>query len=244
MNRLLVFSLGVLALGGVSAGLAQTVNGLDLGAITQRGRNDAGSAEDLVQKALARSKDASDSAAGIAQSGEDNLRSAHVAGASGAPGPVDFDEILSGAKANLVAPRAGPMFVAFASLSMPEASLRRMIGEVTQAGGVVVFRGFPAGNPAGFAAAMQKLVEPRQAASVLIDPRLFRAFGVVAVPTYVAVSSDYVPCDSLACVSAVPPFDRLTGNVTTKFALDTIADGHGPGAPVAHAALTRLGHIR
>ena len=87
---------------------------------------------------------------------------------------------------------------------------------------------------------MQKLVDPRQAANVLIDPRLFRAFKVEAVPTYVAVSSDYVPCDSLTCVSDVPPFDRLVGNVPARFALETIAGGRGPGAPVAEAALARL----
>lgn len=241
MKRLISLSLALGALGAVNAVLAQTVGGLDLGAITGRERAAAGDAEDLVQQAIARSKVAHDSAADVAQGGEDNLQRASVHGPSAVPGPVAFDAILAGAKANLVAPRGGPMFVAFASLSMPEASLRRMIGDVTQAGGVVAFRGLPAGNPARFAIAMQKLVEPRQAASVLIDPRLFRAFAVAAVPTYVAVSSDYVPCDSLTCVSAVPPFDRLAGNVTTRFALETIADAHGPGSPVAHTALARLG---
>ena len=40
----------------------------------------------------------------------------------------------------------GPMFIVFASLSMPEASLTRLIADTTKAGGVVVFRGFPGGS--------------------------------------------------------------------------------------------------
>lgn len=240
MKRLISFSFVVLGLGATSAIFAQTVGGLDLGALEGRDPAIAENAENLVQKALMRDKTASESARAVVASSEANLRRAPVGTKGGAQGPVDFDAILAGAKDNLTAPRGGPMLVAFASLSMPDASLKRVIGDVTRAGGVVVFRGFPAGNPARFGSAMLKLVEPRQAANVLIDPRLFRAFGVETVPTYVAVSSDYVPCDSLTCVSDVPPFDRLVGNVPARFALETIAGGRGPGAPVAEVALARL----
>lgn len=240
MKRLISLLFTLLGLGATSAILAQAVGGLDLGAIEGQAPAIAENAEKLVQQALVRAKAASESASAVVTSSEANLRRAPV-GTTGGQGPVDFDAILAGAKDNLTAPRGGPMLVAFASLSMPEASLKRVIGDVTQAGGVIVFRGFPSGNPARFALAMQKLVEPGQAASVLIDPRLFRAFRVEAVPTYVAVSSDYVPCDSLTCVSDVPAFDRLVGNVSARFALETIAAGQGPGAPVAEAALARLG---
>ena len=42
----------------------------------------------------------------------------------GPRGPVDFDELLSGAAANTRAPMGeGPLFTVFASLSMPQASL-------------------------------------------------------------------------------------------------------------------------
>ncbi|MBA4355439.1 MAG: type-F conjugative transfer system pilin assembly protein TrbC [Novosphingobium sp.] len=241
MNRLISLSFVVLGLGATSAILAQTVGGLDVGAIEGRDPAIAENAENLVKQALIRGKTAVESASAAVTSSEANLRRAPLGTAGGAQGPVDFDAILAGAKGNLTTPRGGPMLVAFASLSMPEASLKRVIGDVTQAGGVIVFRGFPSGSAARFALAMRKLVEPRQAASVLIDPRLFRAFGVEAVPTYVAVSSDYVPCDSLTCVSDVPPFDRLVGNVPARFALETIAGARGPGAPVAEVALARLG---
>lgn len=246
MNRPLVIALGSLALCGVSAGLAQTVSGgFDLDRIEAQRKAAQANAETLVAGALARSVTrhgiASEVAADVATAADVNLRRARLPQARGPDGPIDFDAILAGAQGNLVSPRSGPMLVGFASLSMPEASLKRMIDDVSQAGGVIVFRGFPASNPLRFAGVMRRLVAPGQAASVMIDPRLFRAFAIDAAPTYVAVASDYVPCDSLICTSEVPPFDRLAGNVTTRFALETIVAANGPGAPVARAALARLG---
>jgi conjugal transfer pilus assembly protein TrbC len=241
MNRHLLVALGLLTIGGVTAGLAQTApGGIDLDRIEAQRKAAEDSAEALVAGALARSAAERAAASEVATGADANLRQARLPQSTDPNGPIDFDAMLAGAQGNLVAPRSGPMLVGFASLSMPEASLKRMIGDVTRAGGVIVFRGFPAGNPMRFAGAMRRLVAPGEAANVLIDPRLFRAFAIDAAPTYVAVASDYVPCDSLTCTSAGPPFDRLSGNVTTRFALETIAAADGPGAPVARAALAHL----
>ncbi len=60
------------------------------------------------------------------------------------------------------------------------------------------------------------------------------------VPTYVAVSSNFEPCDQLECVSEVPAFDRISGNVSVEFVLETFADANGAGAPVARTALKNL----
>lgn len=243
-RRLGLLALLLTALCGVGVALGQKADPLDLAAITKREETQKDNAEDLVAAALARAETARQDAAEVASDGEAALRrgpQATGAGATGAAGPVDLDAMVADARETLTPPRSGPMLVAFASLSMPEASLRRLIGDVTAAGGVVVFRGFPAGNPARFALAMQKLVSREQAASVLIDPRLFRAFAVQAVPTWIATTSDYVPCDSLTCVSEVPPYDRIAGNVTTRYALGAIADAGGAGAPVARAGLANLG---
>ncbi|WP_338114922.1 type-F conjugative transfer system pilin assembly protein TrbC [Novosphingobium olei] len=250
-QRLTLFAVLLATLGGIGVALGQGANSIDLDAIAARGRTQQGNAEDLVAGALARAGTAREEAVDVAAAGEAALRrgpegagaSASIS-ATGAAGPVDLDAMVAGARDTLTSPRSGPMLVAFASLSMPEASLRRLIGDVTAAGGVVVFRGFPAGNPARFALAMQKLVARDQAASVLIDPRLFRAFRVQSVPTWIATTSDYVPCDSLTCVSTVPPYDRIAGNITTRYALDAIADGGGAGAPVARMGLAHLGAPR
>ena len=234
------------ALGGVGVALGQNAGPVNLDEITKREEAQKDNAEDLVAAALARADTARQAAADVAATGQAALRSAPQAagasvGAIGGAGPVDLDAMVADARDMQTSPRSGPMLVAFASLSMPEASLRRLIGDVTAAGGVVVFRGFPAGNPTRFAFAMQKLVARDQAASVLIDPRLFRAFAVQAVPTWIATTSDYVPCYSLTCVSTVPPYDRIAGNITTRYALDAIADGGGAGAPVARIGLAHLG---
>ena len=69
---------------------------------------------------------------------------------------------------------------------------------------------------------------------------LFRAYHVEAVPTYVAASTSFALCAAPDCASEPTPFDRLAGNVTTGFALETFADGNGPGSPVARLALKNL----
>ena len=75
-----------------------------------------------------------------------------------------------------------------------------------------------------------------------VDPRLFRAFNVTRVPQIVAVSSDFDLCDGFHCTTQLPPHDRMMGNVTLRYALETFAQGHGPGAPVAAHALQALRH--
>jgi conjugal transfer pilus assembly protein TrbC len=134
-----------------------------------------------------------------------------------------------------------PRFIAFASLSMPATALRQMMDDVTRAGGVVVFRGLTQGSAKVMTDALSRVLKPgEQMDGVGIDPRLFRAFGIEAVPTYVVTSSDFDLCDGFDCTTAVPPFDRMSGNVTTAHALTTFAQGSGPGAKLAAQHLARL----
>ena len=76
--------------------------------------------------------------------------------------------------------------------------------------------------------------------AVGVDPRLFRAFDVEAVPTFVVTATDFDLCDGFDCRTAVPPHDRMSGNVTLEFALDRFATGGGPAARVAAAYRARL----
>ncbi len=134
-----------------------------------------------------------------------------------------------------------PRFIAFASLSMPAPALRQMMDDVTRAGGVVVFRGLTQGSAKVMTDALSRVLKPgEQMDGVGIDPRLFRAFGIEAVPTYVVTSSDFDLCDGFDCTTAAPPFDRMSGNVTTAHALTTFAQGNGPGAKLAAQHLARL----
>jgi conjugal transfer pilus assembly protein TrbC len=84
------------------------------------------------------------------------------------------------------------------------------------------------------------VVERDQFANIGIDPRLFRAFDVQVVPTYVAVSSDFDLCAGFSCTTKLPPYDRMIGNVTVEYALSTFASGNGPGARIAAVALSNM----
>jgi conjugal transfer pilus assembly protein TrbC len=134
-----------------------------------------------------------------------------------------------------------PRFIAFASTAMPPAALRQMIDDVTRAGGVVVFRGLPQNSAKALTAALARVArEGEQLDGVGIDPRLFRAFAVEAVPAYVVTTSDFDLCDGFDCQTQVPPHDRMAGNVTVQHALETFASGGGPGARIAAQHLARL----
>lgn len=232
----------LLGTAGISALLAQTVNGLDVQAIKARAAELQSDAEAFVNHVKDRGDAFRDEALAVQQGGTENMR--RVASSDlpkGPDGAIDFDAIVAGAATNLEGkPGEAPQFIAFASLSMPPASLKQMVHDVAEAGGIVVFRGFPNNSMKTFSTALANVVDASDLANIGIDPRLFRAFDVQAVPTYVAVSSDFDPCSGFHCVSAVPPYDRMTGNVTAQYALGSFVDGNGPGARVAAIALANM----
>lgn len=241
MHRNLKIIAGVVALGAAGAVLAQSMEGLDLQAIQntaeRQGQDMAGFLKQVVNRGdevKVAAQEAADT--GMAQMRRlDSTKLPKVAG-----GDVDLDELVAGAQDSLKDPKGAPLFIAFASLSMPQDALKRMIQDVTHAGGVVVFRGLPQNNGKAFIQGMRAVVDQGSEANISIDPRLFRAFDVKAAPTYVAVSTGFRPCDGLDCVTQVPPFDRLVGNVTTQYALERFAQGNGAGAAVAKVALGNM----
>ncbi|MEG8221856.1 type-F conjugative transfer system pilin assembly protein TrbC [Sphingomonas sp. HH69] len=235
----------VAALAGVAAiqAVAQNVDGLDLEAIRQRSATLKEDAETFVNHVKGRGDAFRDEALAVQKTGTDSLVELAKADLPmNGDGPVDFDEIIKGAAQNVAGTKGdAPQLIVFASLSMPPKALRQLIGDASRAGGIVVFRGFPNNSMKAFSAALGKVVnEQDQLANVGIDPRLFRAFDVQAVPTYVAVSSEFDLCSGFNCKTALPPHDRMTGNVSIKYVLETFVDSHGPGAGVAAVALRNL----
>lgn len=226
---------------------AQTAGSdLDLEAIRARAAMQAGEADALAASARARAEKLADEAKASAASAETHgkryVSEAAKAKRPGPDGTFDFDKMLADAS-TLTSENMGqaPRFIAFASNSMPPASLRAMIDDVARAGGVVVFRGLPQNSAEGLTAALSKVAKPgEQLEGVGIDPRLFRAFGIQAVPAYVVTSSDFDLCDGFDCVGPLPPHDRMIGNVTAGYALETFARGGGPGALLAAQHLARL----
>jgi conjugal transfer pilus assembly protein TrbC len=219
---------------------------LDLAAIRARAAEAAADAEALAREARARAEAVRSEATITRDAGLDHgRRYASEAGGAQAPAkdaPFDFDAMVAdageAARADL---GEAPRFIAFASTAMPAVSLKAMIGDVTRAGGVVVFRGFPQGSVRTFVTALSKVADPGSAMDgVGIDPRLFRAFHIEAVPTYVVTATDFDLCNGFDCQGTAPPHDRMTGNVTAHYALETFARGGGPGARLAAQHLDRL----
>lgn len=232
-----------LALAGVTASLAQIVDGLDVEALRSRTADQAADAHALADQVKRRGdafRDDAEALSAVARTRMTGLARGKLP--ADAAGPVNLDALVRSAAHNADAPRGdAPQLIVFASLSIPAASLKPLIADTARAGGVVVFRGFPGNSAKSFVGAFAKSVDGDSGlANIGIDPRLFRAFAIDAVPTIVAVSSDFDLCAGFACRTAVPPHDRLSGNVTLDYALTTFVDGRGPGAGVAAVARARL----
>ncbi|TCJ20166.1 type-F conjugative transfer system pilin assembly protein TrbC [Parasulfuritortus cantonensis] len=110
----------------------------------------------------------------------------------------------------------------FVSLSMPRASLQRLIADAEATGATLVLRGMVERSISKTAIAVQKLIGERRVAWT-IDPDAFRRFNVEAVPVFVLTRAG---AQSLGCGDdqCLPDTDyvRLTGDVSIGYALDTI----------------------
>ncbi len=245
MNRKIAMSLtGFSLIGCVTAVFAQSADGFDPQAIEARAGEFQEDAQALFDYVTSNGEEHQEEAQTIVKEGYASIEGLDVSDIAGGDGPFDFDEMVAGAKAGMANPEGAPLFIAFASLSMPEGSLAKLIEDTTKAGGVVVFRGFSAGNPQAFITGIRNVVDQAGASNVAIDPRLFRSFRVDRVPTYVALSSDFEPCDQLDCVTTPPPHDRIAGNVSVGYVLETFSNANGPGSPVSRVALANYRSAR
>ena len=231
------------ALGGALA--QSTAPDIDLEAIRARAMSEAGEADALAAQARARASAVTAEATASAEAGKTNGRryanEPKPRGQTSDP-TFDFDRMVVDA-GDMAKNGLGeaPRFIAFASLSMPASALRQMMDDVTRAGGVVVFRGLTQGSAKVMTDALSRVLKPgEQMDGVGIDPRLFRAFGIEVVPTYIVAASDFELCDGFDCTTNVPPHDRMSGNVSVSYALETFAQGGGPGALLASQHLARL----
>ena len=132
---------------------------------------------------------------------------------------------------------AGPLFVTFISLSMPDAALTSIIRDTKEAGGVVMVRGFYGGSYGAFANRVRDLFEEGDEVGISVDPRYFQAVGVNKVPTYAVVMGEPV-CDGFVCERVRA--ETLSGNISVGAALQLLA-ARGELAPLqVKAALARL----
>ncbi|RXV64162.1 type-F conjugative transfer system pilin assembly protein TrbC [Burkholderia stabilis] len=136
--------------------------------------------------------------------------------------------------------RVTDSFVAFASFSMPAASLVRLVKTMNQAGGTVVFRGFKDDSLKATAAEMQRL--GIASGGIVVNPKAFTQYRVARVPAYVVTRGGDAnsQVDSSGC--ALPAsYVSIAGDVTPAYALRQIVD-HSPAyAGIAGRYLRSLG---
>lgn len=133
----------------------------------------------------------------------------------------------------------GAAYVAI-SLSMPPETLRALGRDAEKAGVRLVLRGLTDGSFKATALKVRAVFDEHSAKGVAIDPKVFRAFGVTAAPTFIASAGEVEPCGTLECTPKTPAFDKVSGNISLDAALSALAEAGGPGAPAAGEALKRL----
>ncbi|WP_422346026.1 type-F conjugative transfer system pilin assembly protein TrbC [Parasphingorhabdus sp.] len=252
MKNFVLFSILFTISASTGFAAAQSVNSepLDVEAIRASAKTYAAEAEALAENVRLRSENlrsdarqTQDQARANHQRYTKTVEGEHSASRDNKKDEVfDFDRMISD-HAKMVEAKLGDAarFIAFASLSMPPQSLKKLVRDTSAAGGVTVLRGFPGGSAKQLTKMLTAMASNGEQLSALgIDPRLFRAFDIKAAPSFVMASSDFTLCDGFDCKSAVPPHDRMSGNVSVEYALETFAGGAGPGSRLAALHLARL----
>jgi type-F conjugative transfer system pilin assembly protein TrbC len=105
-------------------------------------------------------------------------------------------------------------FYIFVTLSMSEHNLKQLIIYARKYNATLVLRGLVDNSFVKTSSIIQKLSE--ESGGMIIDPNLFKEFNIKTVPSYVLASNKSCPL-STTCVKT---YDKLTGNVTPKYALE------------------------
>lgn len=132
-----------------------------------------------------------------------------------------------------------PELIVFVSLSMPEASLKRIGEQARRAGAVVAFRGPKFGLKKGTWNASMEALKPvvDTGADVQIHPELFTRYNVSVVPTVVVAASPQAGCQEDACAAASA---AVVGDVSLDYALDQLSERKDLVGKTARMRLDRL----
>lgn len=140
--------------------------------------------------------------------------------------PIDLEALAKGyasqsdAMAQAQGLATGPGLFVFISLSMPQATLQRLVDQAARAQASLFIRGFAGGSLRTTVAQVQGLIGQRQVA-IQIDPLAFDRFTIERVPSFVLVRDGTRPV-SCASGTCAPPeaFLRTTGDVSLDYALE------------------------
>ena len=117
------------------------------------------------------------------------------------------------------------ILMVFISLSMPEATLKRLVSQAALAKASLLIRGLLNGSLRDTVARTQALLAG-QSVAFQIDPQAFERYAITQVPSFVLVreGADGTPCGDGGRGSCAPPNDyvRLAGDVSLDYALGHI----------------------
>lgn len=139
--------------------------------------------------------------------------------------------------------------IVFASFSMDNEALRALVMDAHSAGVPVMLRGFIDGSLSTTASRMRDLLgeiegdagpQADYLGGVVIDPRAYRIFDIVDVPTFISMDGPLPDCDGLDCSAPPPPHDRISGNISLQAALRALATEGEEAKTHAEAALSKL----
>ena len=122
-------------------------------------------------------------------------------------------------------------FLIFASFSLGEKNLENLIKLASNYNGAVILRGFKNGSFKETAAFLSKFSTDKE--GILIDPNLFIEYEITKVPTFVLTK----PCNEGLQASCKTVFDKLTGMVSPRYALEKFSSS----GELAREAKERLG---
>jgi conjugal transfer pilus assembly protein TrbC len=132
----------------------------------------------------------------------------------------------------------------FVTLSMPVVTLQRLVEQGERTGGVLVLRGLKNRSMRQTVEAAKVVIGDHKVGWV-VDPQSFKRYGVQAVPAFVLVApgAKEVPCSGREC-AVKANFSKVSGDVSTAFALDAIERGERGNSQIiamAKAFRQRLG---
>ena len=160
--------------------------------------------------------------------------------------PVDLEALARGyagqsdAMAQAQGLTAGPGLFIFVSLTMPRATLQRLVDQAARAKAAIVIRGFANGSLRTTVTQVQGLIGKQQVA-IQIDPLAFDRFAISKVPSFVLVRDGTRPiaCASGSCAPA-ESFLRSTGDVSLDYALEHMQRSAPVFGPAAELFLKRI----
>ena len=155
------------------------------------------------------------------------------------PRPLPAEDRAGRVAGGLSGRPRGSEVIVFMSLSAPAAAWRQWSREAARFGAPLVLRGF---GPGGLQATVKRIGPYLgREGGAAIDPRLFRLFGITAVPAVVVAPGGVPPCTSSGCAAdPAPHHDRIAGNIGLEAALEAVAAEGGPGREAARRHLASL----